>query len=313
MLAAVITEGRLRVAERPDPAPGPGEVRIRVAAAGLNAADLLQVAGHYPAPAGWPPDIPGLELAGTVDATGPGAESWLGRRVCAIVGGGGHATAARVSAAHLLAVPEDVDLRAAGAFAEGFVTAHDALVSQAGLRPGERLVVTGAAGGVGTAAVQIGAMLGAHTIAVTRSRAHHDALRDLGALEAILTEELADIAPVDVVLELVGAATAATSLGRLGPHGRLVVIGVGGGSRLEVDLLAVMQRRLRLTGSTLRSRSPDEKAQAVAAAATDLGDRWSRGGLRVPVADGYPLAEVARAYAAFGQSGRFGHIVLEMP
>ncbi len=313
MRAAVITEGRLEIAERPDPIPGPGEVRVHIQAAGLNAADLLQVAGHYPAPAGWPPDIPGLELAGTVDATGPGAEGWLGRRVCAIVGGGGHATSALVPSAHLLAVPEGVDLRAAGAFAEGFVTAHDALVSQAGLRSGERLVVTGAAGGVGTAAVQIGAMLGAHTIAVTRSHAHHDALRDLGASEVILTEELADVAPVDVVLELVGAATAATSLRRLGPHGRLVVIGVGGGSRLEVDLLAVMQRRLHLTGSTLRSRSPDEKAQAIAAVATDLEHRWARGGLRVPVAEGYPLAEVARAYEAFGQSGRFGHVVLEMP
>ncbi len=313
MLAAVITEGRLEIAERPEPAPGPGEVRVRVAAAGLNAADLLQLAGHYPAPAGWPPDIPGLELAGTVDATGPGAEGWRGRRVCAIVGGGGQATAALVPAAHLLAVPEGADLRAAGAFAEAFVTAHDALVSQAGLRRGERLVVTGAAGGVGTAAVQIGAMLGAHPIAVTRSRAHHDALRALGAAETILADELADIAPVDVVLELVGAATAATSLGRLGLHGRLVVIGVGGGSRIEVDLLAVMQKRLHVTGSTLRSRSHDEKAEAVRAAATDLGGPWSRGELQVPVADGFPLAEAARAYEAFCQPGRFGHIVVEMP
>ncbi len=313
MLAAVITEGRLEVVERPDPVPGPGEVRVRVEAAGLNAADLLQLAGHYPAPAGWPADIPGLELAGTVDAVGPGADGWLARRVCAIVGGGGHATAALVPAAHLVAVPDGVSLREAGAFSEGFVTAHDALVTQAGLRPHERLVVTGAAGGVGTAAVQIGATLGAHVIAVTRSRQHHDALRALGATETILADDLAAVAPVDVVLELVGAATATTSLGRLGPHGRLVVIGVGGGSRMEVDLLAVMQRRLHLTGSTLRSRSHDDKAAAVRAAASDLVDPWSRGELRVPIADRVPLAHVARAYEAFGTPGRFGHVVLEMP
>ncbi len=310
MIAAVILDGQLSLAERPDPEPGVGEVRIRTRAAGLNAADLLQLAGHYPAPPGWPRDVPGLELSGVVDATGPGAEAWRGRRVCAIVGGGAQAGAAVVPAVHLLEVPDDVDLVEAGAFPEAFVTAHDALVSQADLRAGERVIITGATGGVGTAAIQVAAELGSHVIAVTRTREHHEALRSLGAAETVLIDDVAGVDKVDVALELVGAATVPAVVSRLGPRGRLVVIGVGGGARAPLDLLAVMQRRLSITGSTLRSRSVEEKAAAVAAAARDLGARWAAGSLRVPIAARLSLSQVREAYQEFAHPGRLGKLVL---
>src|SRR4051794_5824667 len=157
MRAATIRDGDLLVADHPDPEPGAGQVLVRVKGAGLNGADMLQRKGGYPAPPGSPPDIPGLELAGEVVATGPGAQRFSeGDRVMGIVGGGGQAELATVHERQLMPVPDGVDLVEAGGIPEVFTTAHDAIFTQAGLRPGERLLVHGAAGGVGTAGVQLG-------------------------------------------------------------------------------------------------------------------------------------------------------------
>ncbi len=313
MFALVIDDGALVWRERPDPVPGPGDVVVEVAAAGLNAADLLQRRGLYPAPPGVPADVPGLELAGRVAAVGDGVDaSWVGRTVAALTGGGAQATHCVVPLEHLLAVPEGVSLIEAGGFPEAYCTAHDALVTQAGLGAGERLLVTGAAGGVGGAAVQIGRTLGAHVVALTRNRRHDDALRALGADEVVGVDDLAGSEPVDVVLELVGAATLPAALGRVRRRGRVVVVGVGSGARVELDLLAVMASRLTLTGSTLRSRTRVEKADVVARVERDLGPRWRAGELRVPIAEVVDAREGERAYDAFARPGKFGKVVLRV-
>src|SRR5947209_16871931 len=182
MRAATIHDGEIAVQEHPDPVPGSGEVLVRIRGAGLNGADILQRKGAYPAPAGSPADIPGMELAGEVAALGPGAERFAeGDRVMGIVGGGAQAELATVHERQLMPVPEDLPWDQAGGFAEVFTTAHDAIFTQCGLRPGERLLVHGAAGGVGTAAVQLGRAAGAHVTATVRDPGLRDAVSDLGA------------------------------------------------------------------------------------------------------------------------------------
>src|SRR3954465_13722723 len=186
MRAAVIADGDVSVQERPDPEPGAGQVLVRVRGAGLNGADMLQRKGGYPAPPGSPPDIPGLELAGEVVGLGPGAQRFAtGDRVMGIAGGGGQAELATVHERQLMPVPETIDLPAAGAIPEVFTTAHDAIFTQAGLRPGERLLVHGAAGGVGTAGVQLGAATGARVTATVRNPDLREAVATLGAEEVL--------------------------------------------------------------------------------------------------------------------------------
>ena len=184
MRAATIRDGEVLVEEHPDPEPGAGQVLVRVRAAGVNGADMLQRRGRYPAPPGSPQDIPGLELAGEVEALGDGAARFAqGDRVMGIVGGGGQGELAVVHERQLMPVPGGVGFPDAGGLPEVFTTAHDALFTQAGLRPGERLLVHGAAGGVGTAAVQLGAALGAHVTATVRNPDARDAVAGLGADE----------------------------------------------------------------------------------------------------------------------------------
>src|SRR3954449_2871109 len=238
MRAAVIADGDVTVQERPDPAPGSGEVLVRVRAAGLNGADMIQRRGAYPAPPGSPPDIPGLEVAGEVAALGAGAQRFSeGDRVMAIVGGGGQAELCVVHERQLMPVPDGLDWPEAGGVPEVFTTAHDALFTQAGLKPGERLLVHGAAGGVGTAGVQLGAATGAHVTATVRREELRDGVRELGADEVIAPEAFAEHGPFDVVLELVGAPNLGDNVEALATGGRIVVIGVGAGFKAELNLL----------------------------------------------------------------------------
>ncbi|MDX6665114.1 MAG: hypothetical protein QOG68_1320, partial [Solirubrobacteraceae bacterium] len=206
MRAATVRDGEVVVEEHPDPQPGVDQVLVRVRAAGLNGADMLQRKGAYPAPPGSPPDIPGLELAGEVVALGPGAQRFAeGARVMAIVGGGGQAELAVVHERQLMPVPDALDWPQAGGTPEVFTTAHDAIFTQAGLRAGERLLVHGAAGGVGTAAVQLGHAAGAHVTATVRNEALRDGVRELGADDVLDPTAFEEDGPFDVVLELVGA------------------------------------------------------------------------------------------------------------
>ena len=311
MRALTIQDGRLVVEERPDPDPARGELLVRVRAAGLNGADMLQRRGAYPAPPGSPPDIPGLELAGEVAARGPGATRFEeGDRVMAVVGGGGHAELAVVHERAAMPVPGGLDWPQAGGLPEVFTTAHDALFSQAGLRPGEHLLVHGAAGGVGTAAVQLGRAAGARVTATVRREELRAAVKELGA-RAIDPEGFADEGPYDVVLELVGAANLAGNLASLAMGGRIAVIGVGGtGPKAEINLLAVMQKRARIHGSTLRARPLEEKAIAMRLVEREVLPLFEDGTLDVPVSDTFPLDEVEAAYERFTAGGKLGKIVV---
>jgi NADPH2:quinone reductase len=317
MRAATIRDGEIVVAEHPDPTPGPGEVLVRVRAAGLNGADMLQRQGAYPAPPGHPQDIPGLEFAGEVIGIGPAAERFAeGDRVMGITGGGGQAELLKVHERQITPVPDGLDWAQAGGFPEVFTTAHDAIATQADLRPGERLLVHGAAGGVGTAAVQLGRAFGAHVTASVRNGAVHERVAALGADEVVEPVLLADpdreIAPFDVILELVGAPNLDVNLRRLATNGRIAVIGVGGGAKGEINLLALMSRRGRIMGSTLRARPLEGKAAAARAVEREVLPLVGRGRITVPVAASYPLAEAATAYEHFVRGGKVGKIVLLM-
>ena len=313
MRAATIRDGEVVVTEHPDPEPGSGEVLVRVHAAGLNGADIHQRAGHYPAPPGAPQDIPGLELAGEVVGRGPGAERFAeGDRVMAIVGGGGQAELARVHERQLMAIPGGLSWIEAGGLPEVFTTAHDALFTQAGLRAGERLLVHGAAGGVGTAAVQLGATAGAHVTATVRNASLRDEVAALGAHDVIDPEGFAEHGPFDVVLELVGAPNLAGDLQGLATSGRIVVIGIGGGAKGELNLGALMGKRATIRASTLRPRPLEEKALTARAMERHVLGLFERGALRVPVAATYPLEAVAEAYERFTAGGKLGKLVLEL-
>jgi NADPH:quinone reductase len=312
MRAATIREQEIAIEEHPDPVAGAGEVLVRVRAAGLNGGDMMQRRGLYPAPPGSPQDIPGMELAGEVVALGSGAERFaLGARVMAIVGGGGQAELAVINERQLMPVPAGLDWPAAGGLPEVFITAHDALFTQAGLRPGERLLVHGGAGGVGTAAIQLARACGAHAVATVRREELREQVAALGA-EVIPPEDFAAHGPFDVILELVGAPNLAENMIALAIGGRLCVIGVGAGVKGELNLLALMGKRARIHGSTLRARPLEEKALAARALEHEVLPLFASGALHVPVAETFPLEKAAAAYERFAAGGKLGKLVLDL-
>jgi len=313
MRAATVRDGEILVEEHPDPEPGAGEVLVRVRGAGLNGADVLQRKGAYPAPPGSPKDIPGLELAGEVTRLGPGASRFAeGDRVMAIVGGGGQAELAVVHERQLMPVPAGLDWPEAGGAPEVFTTAHDAVFTQCGLRPGERLLVHGAAGGVGSAAVQLARAAGAHVTATVRSEELRDGVRELGAHEVLAPEGFEEHGPFDVILELVGAPNLPGDLKALETGGRIVVIGVGAGFKAEVNLLALMGKRATLRASTLRARPLEEKAATARAMERHVLPLLDRGDIRVPVAATFGLDDVGAAYDRFTAGAKLGKVVLTM-
>jgi putative PIG3 family NAD(P)H quinone oxidoreductase len=300
------------VEEHPDPEPGSGELLVRVRAAGLNGADMLQRKGAYPAPPGSPQDIPGMELAGEVVGLGPGATRFSeGDRVMAIVGGGAQAELMTVHERVAMPVPEALDWPAAGGFPEVFTTAHDALFTQAGLGPGERLLVHGGAGGVGTAAVQLGRAAGARVTATVRNEAVRPEVERLGA-RAIDPEGFEQHGPFDVVLELVGAPNLPGNLQALETGGRIAVIGVGAGPKAELNLLALMGKRARIHGSMLRARPLEQKADAAQRVERHVLPLVESGAVIVPVAETFPLDRAEAAYDRFAAGGKFGKVVLLM-
>ena len=312
MRAATIRDGAVVVAEHPDPIPGTGELLVRVYAAGLNGADILQMKGRYPAPPGNPADIPGLELAGEVVAVGDGARRFeVGDRVMALVGGGGQAELAVVHERAAMPIPEDLDWIAAGGVPEVFTTAHDALFTQAGLSVGERLLVHGAAGGVGTAAVQLGVMAGARVTATVRNDAAREQIAALG-VNAIAPEGFAEHGPFDVILELIGGSNMPENLNALAMLGRIAVIGVGGGPTFEMNLLALMGKRGSIHASTLRARSLEDKAAAARAVERSVLPGFVSGDLSVPVTASFALDDVASAYERFQAGSKLGKIILTL-
>lgn len=313
MRAVTFADGEVVVADRPTPEPGPEEVMVAVAGAGINGADILQRAGRYPAPGDTPDDMPGLEFAGTVTATGARVRRFeAGDRVMGIVPGAGQAEVVVTPADLAIPVPDELDLGVAGGVPEALVTAHDALFTQAALGPGDRVLVTGAAGGVGSMAVQLAAAAGATVVASVRGTRRHDRLRELGADEVVVPEDQAAAGPWDVVLELVGAPSLATVTRSLATGARVVVIGVGAGRRLELDLMALMGARASLRGSTLRARPLADRVVASRFAGRLFQRLHADGRITVPVAATHPLAEAAEAYAAFEAGGTVGKVLLAM-
>jgi NADPH:quinone reductase len=310
MRAVTIREQEIVIEDHEDPVPGRGEVLVRVRAAGLNGGDMMQRRGLYPAPPGSPADIPGMELAGEVLECGASAGRFeLGERVMAIVGGGGQAELAVVDERHLMPVPASLDWPAAGGLPEVFTTAHDALFTQAQLRPGERLLVHGAAGGVGTAAIQLARATGGHATATVRRAELREQVAELGA-EVIAPEGFAEHGPFDVVLELVGAPNLPEDMQALATNGRIVVIGVAAGVKAELNLLALMGKRARIHGSTLRARPSEEKALTARRLEREVLPLFDSGALRVPVAEIFALEDAAAAYDHFAAGGKLGKVVL---
>jgi NADPH2:quinone reductase len=310
MRAVTIRDKEILIEEHPDPQPGTDEVLVRVRAAGLNGADMMQRRGLYPAPPGWPPDIPGLEIAGEVLDNGPGAERFNpGDRVMAIVGGGGQAELSVVHERMLMRVPDQLDWPQAGGFPEVFATAHDALFTQAGLQAGERLLVHGGAGGVGTAAIQLAASAGARVTATVRNPDSREQVARLGAT-VIEPDGFEQHGPFDAILELVGAPNLGANVDTLATSGRIVVIGIAAGAKAELNLAKLMYKRGRVMASTMRARPLEERALMTRGLERHVLPLVQQGAIHVPVAETFPLDEAAAAYERFAAGGKLGKLVL---
>ena len=320
MRAVVITHPGgpevLEILERPRPALASDEILVRVRAAGLNRADLLQRRGRYPAPAGWPADIPGLEYAGEVEATGPAVSRWRpGDRVMGLVGGGACAEFLAVNEAEALPVPRSLTFADAAAIPESFLTAFDALVVRGRVAAGDRVLVHAVGSGLGTAAVQVARALGATVIGTSRTPSKLDRARELGLEQGIdssrgtFAGEITE--PVTVVLDVIGAPAWAENLRALAPRGRLVLLGFLGASRGELDLEPVLRKRIEVIGSVMRPRGLEERMPLVARAEREMLPHFESGRLRPIVARTLPMEHVADAHRAMEENEVFGKIVLE--
>ncbi|MFC8600007.1 NAD(P)H-quinone oxidoreductase [Isoptericola sp. NPDC057191] len=299
--------------------PGPGEVLVDVAAAGVNRADLLQRAGNYPPPPG-APEWPGLEISGTVRALGPGVTGWApGDRVVALLEGGGYAEQVVVRAGQLLPVPDGVDLVDAAGLPEAVCTAWTNLVDTGHLHAGETVLVQGGSGGVGSVAVQLAAALGARVVATAGGAERVARCVALGATVGVdhrsqdvvtAVREATGGRGADVVLDVLGGGGLADNVRALAPGGRLVVIGLQQGRHGELDLSALMAKRAWVTGTTLRSRSADEKAALVATVCERVWPLVADGRVRPVVHARLPLADAARAHELLESGEPFGKVLL---
>jgi NADPH:quinone reductase len=325
--AATIIEGRLEVAERPDPEARDDLVVVRVHGAGLNRADLLQLAGNYPAPPGSPPDIPGMEFAGVVEAVGPQAVGVeVGARVFGIAGGGAQADFVAVPAGQCAAVPDGLDLITMGGAPEAFVTAHDALVSHAHVQPGEWVLIHAVGSGVGTTALQLAIALGARVIGTARTESKLERCRELG-LEHGLVPKIDDgqldadalawavIEATDggahVTVDLVGGRYVEADVAAATVQGRIVLVGAMAGARATLPILAVMGKRLTIIGTVLRGRNASEKATATDGFVRDVVPLLADGRLAPIVETVLPLDRVADAYDLVASDATFGKVILD--
>jgi NADPH2:quinone reductase len=306
----------IEIAERPDPVPGDRQILIAVRAAGLNRADLLQRAGKYPAPPGWPADIPGLEYAGEVCAVGSGVTQWrAGDRVMGLVGGGAHAELLVVDEREAMPIPFAMSFANAAAIPEAFLTAWDAMMLRGRAAAGDRVLVHAIGSGVGTAAAQVGRALHLVMIGTSRTAAKLERCRPLGITAGVLTTDADWPArvgdPVQVIVDTLGAQAFAQNLALLAPRGRLVVLGtMTGGSAPGIDLSAVLRKRLEIIGTAMRVRSLAERIELVARFTRELLPMFGDGRL-VPIVDRVvPMWEVAAAHRAMQANETFGKVVL---
>lgn len=324
-MRAIVYEGAggpevIAMREVATPEPGPAQVRVKVCATAVNRADLLQRMGAYPAPPGAAKDVPGLEFSGVVDAVGPGADpQWLGREVCGIAGGGTYAEYVCVHQGVLMARPSGIALDELAAVPEAFITAHDALVTIGAMVEGATVLVHAVGSGVGVAAAQIAVAAGARVFGTARSADKRARAKELG-LEAVFdgeawSEGVRDAVGargVDVIVDFVGAHYLARNVAALAPRGRLVVVGLLGGTHGELDLGLLLRKRARVEGTVLRSRSDAEKAEATAAFARWAEPRWARGALRPVIDRVFSLEQAAEAQAVMASNENFGKILLRV-
>lgn len=328
MRAVVITQYGgpevLAVREVPDPpSPSANQVTVRVRAAALNRADLLQRLGRYPAPAGFPPDIPGLEFAGEVLATGPEVQRWKsGQRVFGITGGGAQAELVITPEDQLAEVPPNLNWIQAAAVPEVFITAHDALFATASLQAGESVLIHAAGSGVGTAAIQLARAAGAKVFGTARTAAKLEQAAHLGLSASIAVGDPSSIVEavrdwtkgegVDVVLDLVGAAYLDANLRSLAKRGRMVLVGTTAGAKGTLEFGLVMSKRLKIIGTVLRSRSAEEKASATQQFQREVVPLLAAGSVRPIVDSTFRLEEVAAAHQRLESNATFGKVVLEI-
>lgn len=311
----------LEIKEVETPIATADRVRVRVCATALNRADILQRMGRYPAPPGAPIDIPGLEFAGEVEQLGPEVREWkVGDRVFGICGGGAHAEFVIVPASHLAAIPSNLDWEQAAAVPEVFITAHDALFTQAGLQPGETVLIHAAGSGVGTAAVQLVRAVGARSIGTSRTADKLERAKELGLDHAIvvendpsvLIEALSTERGIDVVLDLVGAAYFETNLRLMAARGRMILVGTTSGSKATLDYGLMMSKRLTIKGTVLRARSVEEKATATRLFAQHVVPLLASGQVKPVVDRSYDLGEIREAHLRMESNESFGKIVIRV-
>ncbi|MEO8294400.1 MAG: NAD(P)H-quinone oxidoreductase [Gemmatimonadota bacterium] len=300
----------------PTPVPGAEHIRVRVHATGLNRADLLQRRGNYPAPAGWPANIPGMEYAGVVDVLGPGSSQWkVGDGVMGLVGGGAHAEMVVVHEAEAIAIPAGMGFTDAAAIPEAFLTAFDALSTRAHITRGDRVLIHAVGSGIGTAATQVARWLGASCVLGTsRTQSKLDRTLAYGLDVAINTantpfrEQVND--PVNVILDVLGGSAFADNLAILAPLGRLILLGFLTGSATTADLSPVLRKRLTVVGTVMRTRSHEERVELVQEFAAKVLPAFSEKSLRPVVGAAFPMSELGRAHELMERDEAFGKIIL---
>lgn len=311
-----------REVERPG-SPDAGQVLVRVKAAGLNRADLLQVQGFYPAPPGYPERIPGMEFAGEVAEIGESSTRFkTGDRVLGIIAGGAQAEYVLTRESHLVEIPANLSFIEAAAVPEVFITAHDAVFTQANLQAGETLLIHAVGSGVGLAALQLAKVAGAKTIGTSRTAVKLERCAGFGLDEAILAAGEVNLAELvkektggrgaDVILDLVGAKYFEANLQSLALKGRLMLVGLTGGAKSEFDLSLALRKRAKITGTALRGRPDAEKAEATEAFANEVLPLLESGRVKANVDKVFPLAEVCEAYKYLGSNASFGKVILDL-
>jgi putative PIG3 family NAD(P)H quinone oxidoreductase len=310
---------QLRLATRPVPQPGPGEVLIRVAAAGVNRPDIVQRQGHYPPPPG-ASDLPGMEVAGTVTAIGPGVtEPLVGAQVTALLTGGGYAEYAIAAAPLCLPIPAGLSLVEAAALPETFLTVWTNVFERGACKPGDTVLIHGGTSGIGTTAIQLATVWGAKVFATAGTHAKARVCEDLGAVRGIdyRTEDFVQIVKdatngrgADVILDIVAATYVQRNIEVAAVDGRIVVISVQGGAKAEIKMNMLMLKRLTLTGSTLRSRTVEQKAAIATAVRENVWPLLVARRVRPIIHATFPLAEAAEAHKLMESSNHIGKIML---
>jgi putative PIG3 family NAD(P)H quinone oxidoreductase len=310
----------LEIQQAETPEPLGEQVRVRVRAAGLNRADLHQVAGNYPAPAGVPSNIPGMEFAGVVDAVGPLVRQWKrGQRVMGIVGGGAQAEYIVAHEGMLVEIPENLDFVQAASVPEVFLTAHDALFTQARLQMGERILIHAAGSGVGTAAIQLAHAAGATVYGTSRTPDKLERAKPLGLETGLAAENFAEEIKqitqgvgVHVIIDFIGAAYMEQNLDAIAPWGRIVYLATMGGVQANINLGIVMSKRVQIRGCTLRTRTLEEKLAVTRLFATHVVPLLASGRIKPIVEQVYPLREVVAAYNTMSENKNFGKLIISI-